>query len=185
MKVTTFTMLAINKKALDKWLNANSHPSFWGVDDRNGRPTSGKLMSTIENNESMELSAKSKSYLPSSDRNCNKRLTLEIIAVPRVGLEVSISGGKSVMKSLQTLSKDNDTNSNSSHLKRNVDKLLASVQDPFQLSASDALLSAVIICAENRCHAAVGALLRHGKVGQSQNASLSSLPGTRGRWRLG
>ncbi len=146
---------------------------FWEVDDRNGRPSIGKLTSAVDNNDTVEFISKSKSYLPSSDRNHNKRLTLEIIAVPRVGLEVSISGGKSVMKRLQTLSKDETNSNSSSHLKRNVDKLLASVQDPFQLSASDALLSAAVICAEHKCHAAVSALLRLGKVGQSQNTSLS------------
>ena len=44
------------------------------------------------------------------------------------------------------------------HMQRNVDKLLSSIQDPFQLSMSDALLAATVLCADRRCRAVVDAL---------------------------
>ena len=74
-----------------------------------------------------------------------------------VGLQVSISGGNNVMETLQSMSKEMHP---TSHVKRNVEKLLSSVQDPFQLSASDALLNAAVICAEFRCQATHEALNR-------------------------
>jgi hypothetical protein len=135
---------------------------FWEVDDRNGRPAMGQL--TQPGTES-EINSLSKSYLPISDKAHTKRLTLEIIAIPRKGLGVSISGGNIVMENLQDSSK-----STNSHLQRHVQKLLSSVQDPFQLSASDALLSAAVICAENRCRAVLNVLLKLGNA-ESQTAT--------------
>lgn len=43
---------------------------------------------------------------------------------------------------------------------RNVEKLLSSIQDPFQLSMSDALLAATVLCAQRRCRSVVDALNR-------------------------
>ena len=45
-------------------------------------------------------------------------------------------------------------------MQRNVDKLLSYIQDPFQLSTSDALLAATVLCADRRCQAVVGTLTR-------------------------
>ena len=57
---------------------------------------------------------------------------------------------------------NNDNNnaitSHRHHMQRNVDKLLSSIQDPFQLSMSDALLAATVLCADRRCRAVVDAL---------------------------
>ena len=150
---------------------------FWDVDDRNGRPAIGKL-TEMKHNSEFSNDGTSKSYLPSSDKGHSKRLTLEITAVQRVGLEVSISGGNTVMKNLRAMSQDNTctgTHANS-HLQRNLQKLLSSIQDPFKLSASDALLSAAVICAENRCHAALNALTRLGKNQNGSTTSSSFIP---------
>ena len=69
-----------------------------------------------------------------------KRLTLEVCAVPKIGIRARLSGGDSVMPLI-----GNDGMSRSSiHLCRNVEKLLSSVRDPFCLSVSDSLLSASI-----------------------------------------
>lgn len=113
---------------------------FWEVDDRNGKPK----VSPLSSKEQGEASCKA--MIKFSE--VNERLTLEIRAIPNIGLEVSLSGGKSI---------DGDSN----HLRKNVQQLLSSLQDPFQLSASDALLSAVVICAERRCRAVRAALLKH------------------------
>jgi len=89
-------------------------------------------------------------FLPASDNKGKERLSLCIRAVPMVGLVVSLSGSDA----------ENDMTSESHHLKRNADKLLSSIQNPFQLSMSDALLAATVLCAERRCHAVVDALNR-------------------------
>ena len=145
---------------------------FWEVDDKNGRPCIGKLADDENDSEGLSSNLSiQKSYLPSSDKNHTKRLTLEITAVPRIGLEVSISGGASVMNKIRSSSIES---SNKTHLQRNVKKLLESVQDPFKLSASDALLSAAVICAENRCHATIQALKRLGHNENQNSTSISS-----------
>lgn len=118
---------------------------FWEVDDRNGKPKVCPLYSKEREEES------SKTIMKSSNENIPKRLTLEIRAIPKQGLEVSLSGGNKIC-------------GDSNHLRKNIQQLLSSLQDPFQLSASDALLSAVVICAERRCRAVREALLKHHKL---------------------
>lgn len=114
---------------------------FWQVDDRNGNPNVGPIFyEDLTNTKSEEIPSFS-----SYNNSINRRLTLEIIAVSGHGLQVSLSGGS-------------ERQDDSPNLKKNIHKLLASLQDPYQLSASDALLSAVIICAERRCRAVINAL---------------------------
>ncbi|KAL7506977.1 hypothetical protein ACHAXN_004193 [Cyclotella atomus] len=163
---------------------------FWSCDDRFGSPKVGDLSAsaaTIVNQsgvdprgDKMETASSTASvsyskmlldrrpddnYLPNADCRGEKRLSLCIRAVPMVGLVVSLSGGSDVALSLT------DSNNNSDHhMKRNLDKLLSSIQDPFQLSMSDALLAATVLCAQRRCRSVVDALIR-----QTANNS-TSLP---------
>lgn len=146
---------------------------FWSCDDRYGSPRVGDLTTHRDEkkkeqkeNDDASSSIRSKltnpnqrrddNFLPMSDRKGEKRLSLCIRAVPTVGLVVSLSGGSN------TNDKGDDavTEAVSNHMQRNVDKLLSSIQDPFQLSMSDALLAAAVLCADRRCHAVVGALNR-------------------------
>lgn len=143
---------------------------FWSCDDRHGSPRVGDLTARVDeqkgdNEEDVASSIASKTtqrrddnFLPTLDRRGGQRLSLCIRAVPTVGLVVSLSGGSDLMPSAS--SKDNMGDSLSHHMERNVDKLLSSIQDPFQLSMSDALLAATVLCADRRCRAVVGALGR-------------------------
>ncbi|KAL7532660.1 hypothetical protein ACHAXR_004767, partial [Thalassiosira sp. AJA248-18] len=154
---------------------------FWSCDDRYGSPRVCDLLSAREKNESNETKQKDDdvaesvvskvanhpnqrrddNFLPKSDndRRGEKRLSLCIRAVPTVGLVVSLSGGGSDIVAANTNAKDGATNSAvHHHMQRNVDKLLSSIQDPFQLSMSDALLAATVLCADRRCQAVVAAL---------------------------
>ena len=139
---------------------------FWSCDDRYGSPRVGDISTaedgSNEKKEEKEASETSKAitsnhrrddnYLPKSDRRGEKRLSLCIRAIPTIGLVVSLSGGSDVVI-------DKDSSSTASHhMQRNVDKLLSSIQDSFQLSMSDALLAATVLCAERRCQAVVTAL---------------------------
>lgn len=138
---------------------------FWSCDDRYGSPKVGDLSVKSEEKEtkSKEMDEASSvstcrvnigqrmddNYIPKSDRRGEKRLSLCIRAVPTVGLLVSLSGGL-----------EESTLSHSHHVQQNVGKLISSIQDPFQLSMSDALLAATVLCAERRCQAVVAALNR-------------------------
>lgn len=132
---------------------------FWACDYR---PRVGDIICSDEDatcndkNDSSSIRSANPSqrrddnYLPASDTKGKERLSLCIRAVPMVGLVVSLSGSSS----------ENNMTTESHHLKRNADKLLSSIQNPFQLSMSDALLAATVLCAERRCHAVVDALNR-------------------------
>ena len=112
------------------------------TNDRNDAPSSTTSSKVATPNQRRD-----DNFLPKSDRRGEKRLSLCIRAVPTKGLVVSLSGGSDVVISSST----NDENGNESnndnnnavishhHMQRNVDKLLSSIQDPFQLSMSDAL----------------------------------------------
>jgi hypothetical protein len=149
---------------------------FWSCDDRYGSPKVGDLSVPLmhdgheesEREDKVETASSSASlshskadhraddnYLPSSDRRGEKRLSLCIRAVPMVGLVVSLSGGSDVAASLADHTSEQDH-----HIQRNVGKLLSSIQDPFQLSMSDALLAATVLCAQRRCRSVVDALNR-------------------------
>ena len=135
---------------------------FWHCDDRYGSPRVGDIICSDEvttNNGKVDSSSMrgagpglrhDDNFLPASDQKGKERLSLCIRAVPMVGLVVSLSGSDA----------ENDRTTESHHLKRNVNKLLSSIQNPFQLSMSDALLAATVLCAERRCHAVVDALNR-------------------------
>ncbi|KAL3796692.1 hypothetical protein HJC23_009992 [Cyclotella cryptica] len=154
---------------------------FWSCDDRYGSPKVGDLSvtshdenDTERSKEKMETSSSASvsyskinqrvddNYLPESDRRGEKRLSLCIRAVPMVGLVVSLSGGSDVASSLIDAKSEqsNSVSQQNHHIKRNLDKLLSSIQDPFQLSMSDALLAATVLCAERRCRSVVDALNR-------------------------
>lgn len=125
---------------------------FWEVDGRTGKPRLGHLSIKDEANSWNE-----NQYMNGKDQNSDsgqftnhgvmKRLSLEIRAVPLKGLEVSLSGGDSIRAAL---SGNTVEGSSRKHLLHNVRTLLSSLQNPFELSASDALLAAVVICAERR-----------------------------------
>ena len=139
---------------------------FWQCDDRFGSPRVGDIVhrhdeilgAKMDDSVSVEGTSREANRddncLPESDNKGKGRLSLCIRAAPMVGLLVSLSGA----------SAENDTNiptvTESNHLARNADKLLSSIQNPFQLSMSDALLAATVLCAERRCHAVVDALKR-------------------------
>ena len=113
------------------------------------------------------------------------RITLQIRAVPRNGLEISLSGGENVSRTLLHFHhrldvKDDTTKKNvegcftinttaaaavaarqqqqNLHLKRNVRALIEAVSNPFKLSMGNAILAATTICAQGRCLAVVTAL---------------------------
>ena len=175
-----------NEKHFSKrWPNQSAPTSamaihFWSCDDRHGTPAIGDLTLTNTlnpdyNNEKSEqesMSATSSvthtrsgvknisNYLQSSDTRGEKRLSLCFRSVPQHGIVVSVSGGVNVMQILQsTMNMEDKDSANTSHLRRNVEKLLSSVLDPFQLSSSHALLYATVTCAHLRCVSLVKALL--------------------------
>ncbi len=115
---------------------------FWQVDDRNGKPKLGGLCTRTTDKTLQRLKHPAR-----KEESKLSRLTLEITAIPGEGYQVSLSGG-------------NEEEDGNSYILRNIHLLLSSLQDPFQLSVSKALLSAVIICAERRCHAVKEALLK-------------------------
>jgi hypothetical protein len=125
---------------------------FWEVDGRTGKPKLGHLKINNQDNNWNE-----NQYMNDKDKNSEseqftnhgimKRLSLEIRAVPLKGLEVSLSGGDSIRAALHGNAMDG---SSRKHLMHNVRMLLCSLQNPFELSASDALLAAAVICTERR-----------------------------------
>lgn len=132
---------------------------FWEIDDRNGIPKLGQIFvadAPCSNTDSF-------SSISSFRKYAHKRLTLEIFAIADQGLKVRLSGG-------DTREDDSPT------LKKHAEKLLSSLQDPFQLSASDALLSAVVICAERRCRAVKNALESTRTSRLKSDASIGVLP---------
>jgi hypothetical protein len=130
----------------------------WQVDDRNGKPKLGQLH---VGGEEVKETFPTKTVF--SNDEVAKRLTLEIAAIPSEGFEVSLSGG-------------NEREAGNAYVIRNVKLLLSSLQDPFQLSVSDALLSAVIICSERRCHAVKEALLKTRKFPNTDPLRNKTLP---------
>ncbi|EJK62315.1 hypothetical protein THAOC_17077 [Thalassiosira oceanica] len=139
---------------------------FWSCDDRYGSPSVGDLTKDKPQEDYRDDASSftrdpnqrvDDNHLPKSDRRGEQRLSLVIRAVPTVGLVVSLSGGAD----LATERVDESVNS---HMNRNLEKLLSSIQDPFQLSMSDALLAATVLCADRRCEAVVSALRRQSKL---------------------
>ena len=151
---------------------------FWTCDDRFGSSRVGDLTALPRDEASrgdkMETASSTTSvvyskldrrpddnYLPVSDNKGEKRLSLCIRAVPMVGLVVSLSGGsENLVAPSQNGMEGNPSSIQDHHMGRNVEKLLSSIQDPFQLSMSDALLAATVLCAQRRCRSVVDALNR-------------------------
>ena len=151
---------------------------FWSCDDRYGSPKVGDVnpskhrvgrMEGVVPTEKMETASSTASishskldnrpddnFLPVSDHRGEKRLSLCIRAVPMVGLVVSLSGGSDYDASSHN--KKGNSSIEDHHTMRNIEKLLSSIHDPFQLSMSDALLAATVLCAHRRCISVVDAL---------------------------
>lgn len=117
---------------------------FWEIDDRNGYPKITSLSRSEDATDLSHLKGKRNNF---HDKESRKMLSMEVTATPQKGIEVSLSGG-------------NNLDGDSPVVRSNIMKLLSSLQDPFQLSVSDALLSAVLISAERRCRAVRNAILR-------------------------
>lgn len=109
--------------------------SFWNIDDKYGPPCMGSLVEgTLVKDEHVQSTP--------------NQLTLDIRAENGVGIEVFLSGGTSILERAK----------NQPHVKRTVDKLIEAASNPFTLSASNALLAATSLCAEQKCLAVVEAL---------------------------
>ena len=121
---------------------------FWFVDDRFGEPTVSDLGSL----QSSSVTTKNAKSIRSSKNLNSNRLCLNIRAIPRKGIAVALSGGGAVMRAI------NETTSGDQLLKTQYQKLLSSVNDPFELSAADAILASSVICAQMRSMAVADAL---------------------------
>ena len=110
--------------------------SFWRVDDRYGPPRMSSLVDTDV--------ADSDDGMPPT----TNQLTLSIQAVSNLGIKVFLSGGKTIL----------DRVGYQSHTRTICENLLDATSNPFALSASNALLAATTLCAEQRCHSMVDAL---------------------------
>jgi hypothetical protein len=120
---------------------------FWSCDDTYGSPRVMDICERVqEASDNMGSKKSDDNFLPKSDRRGDKRLSLCIRAVATVGLVVSLSGGSNL------------ADNGSVHTQRNINRLLSSIRNPFELSMSDALLAATVLCADRRCHAVVAAL---------------------------
>jgi hypothetical protein len=108
--------------------------SFWRVDDRYGPPR----MSSLDQHTSDD----------DGTPPTTNQLTLSIRAVSNVGMKVTLSGGETMLERVKY----------QSHTRTTVEKLLEAASNPFALSASNTLLAATTLCAEQRCHSMVEAL---------------------------
>ena len=132
---------------------------FWSCDDTYGSPQVCDICERVMGeDENGGTKKRDDAYLPKSDRRGDKRLSLCIRAVATVGLVVSLSGGSNLAVNASVLDDDTANDTSHHHTKRNVNKLLSSIRNPFELSMSDALLAATVLCADRRCHAVVAAL---------------------------
>lgn len=114
--------------------------SFWSVDDRYGPPCVGDL----DHRESPHVNGNK----TATTAQATSQFTLFIRAETNVGMQISLSGGNSIMEAAKT----------DPRIRGMVQKLLAAASDPFALSASDALLAATTLCGERKCRAIVQAL---------------------------
>ncbi|KAI2505864.1 hypothetical protein MHU86_8560 [Fragilaria crotonensis] len=110
--------------------------SFWRVDDRYGPPRMNALNHTVGGDLDDETP-------PTANQ-----LTLSIQAVSNLGIKVFLSGGKTILDRVKY----------QSHTRTTFENLLDATSNPFALSASNALLAATTLCAEQRCHSMVEAL---------------------------
>jgi hypothetical protein len=118
--------------------------SFWSVDGQYGPPRMGDL----------SLTKQWEQGTGGLDPPVTNQLTLSVRAEGDLGIRVSLSGGESIMESV------NDQQ----HCRLAITNLLEASSNPFGLSASDVLLAATSLCAERKCHSIVQALEpRNGK----------------------
>lgn len=116
--------------------------------------------------------------------NIQSRFAVYIRAIPRKGLVVSLPGGEILrnwLKHRDTLDSNTssigNTNPNKNSygfFKRHMDKLQASVHNPFSLSAADAILAATSLCAYFKCFAVVEALTKTNTTTTSTMTATSS-----------
>jgi hypothetical protein len=109
--------------------------SFWKVDDRYGSPK----MSYINLDEHKDDTCKPPS---------TSQLSLSIRAMSDVGIQVAISGGEMIQNRVQY----------DVHSRMTMERLLDAASNPFMLSASNSILAATTLSAQQRCHAMVEAL---------------------------
>lgn len=141
-----------------RFVDHQSHPegllgvlsiSFWKVDDSYGPPTlsdlvdyEGKAKRNESHDDQKAISARLWEHIPTSNQ-----LVLCIRADTERGIRVSVSGG-SVLQAPDT----------PAHCRRAARDLIEAASNPLALSASDALLAATRLCAEQKCQATVKAL---------------------------
>ena len=128
--------------------------SFWRVDDSYGPPTICDLVDYDKDGNPVdeqvnrkEASEKLREHIPREKQN---QLVLCIRADTERGIRVSISGGSALQAP--------DT---PAHSQRAARELMEAASNPLALSASDALLAATRLCAEQKCRATVQALRQH------------------------
>jgi hypothetical protein len=116
--------------------------SFWKVDDTYGPPSISDL-ALDKRSESTNGFLGTKHY-----GKVTSQLTLTIRAEPDAGIKVSLSGAAGISGLIAT----------QANLRSTARDLLEASSNPFCLSASDALLAATRLCAEQKCWAVVDAL---------------------------
>lgn len=121
---------------------------FWLVDDRFGKPAVSDLILS----RAKKPGSREEKPIRTSKTENSQRLCLNIRSIPRKGLAVALSGGDDVIQAIH------ETPSGKNLLKAQYEKLLSSVNNPFELSAADAILAASVICAHMRSTAVVEAL---------------------------
>jgi hypothetical protein len=146
-----------------------SSPANVDFNDNNKRKDDASIISRLST-PSNKLQRKDDNYLPIDDCRGEKRLSLCIRAIPTVGLVVSLSGGSDMEESDISSSATTIVLTPCHHTQRNIDKLLSSIQNPFELSMSDALLAATVLCADRRCRAMVSALMNGGQGKSTTNS---------------
>lgn len=123
--------------------------SFWKVDDSYGPPTlsdlvdyDGSALPKKSVDDQKAMSAKLREHIPTTNQ-----LILCIRADMERGIRVSVSGGSALQAP--------DT---PAHCQSAARDLIEAASNPLALSASDALLAATRLCAEQKCQATVKAL---------------------------
>ena len=124
---------------------------FWAVDTRFGAPRLFEVNSNTNATLNLSDSQNKISNINNTDRN-DQKLRLNIRSFPKRGLILSLSGGKLVMDLIDEGSND------SRYLKKEREKMISSVIDPFELSAADAILAASVLSAHLRALAVAKAL---------------------------
>ena len=162
---------------------------FWHVDDRYGIPkvrdvelsdddirnndNHANFFQSIAATSNKSTTGTTTEHHASSQNATQARFTMYIRAIPRQGLILSLPGGEAVMKGLH--SDEHSESYANDFIKKNLKKLQQSIQNPFSLSAADAILAATYLCAHFKCVAVVDALMTATKR-KSKNSSERLLP---------